>query len=64
MIVSLAGAVALPLIGFLRVQTGGYAVSMAMLASLLVLSSFLVLSLGRILAPRNAAARSEVGSVG
>ena len=60
MIVSLAGAVAQPLIGLLKEQTGGYAAAMAMLAFLLVLSSLLVLALGHTLAPRAAATQPRM----
>jgi ACS family tartrate transporter-like MFS transporter len=56
MIVSLAGAVAQPIIGMIKDQTGGYSVSMAALAFTLLLASMLVLAMSRSLAPSAATA--------
>jgi len=56
-IVSLAGAIGQPVIGILREQTGSYSVAMAVLAFGLVLSSLLVLALGRTVVPQTSAAK-------
>ena len=63
-IVALGGVVGPSIIGVLKEQTGSYASSLATLAFGLVLSSLLVLAIGRSLAPRASMAGSEVGSVG
>jgi ACS family tartrate transporter-like MFS transporter len=55
MTVSLAAALAQPLIGMVKEQTGGYGAGMAMLAFLLVVASVVVLTLGQKLIPRAAA---------
>ena len=59
-VASLAGAVAQPIIGMIKDQTGGYAASMAMLAFGLVLSAMLIVAFSRSLAPGEAVAK--VGS--
>jgi ACS family tartrate transporter-like MFS transporter len=51
-------------IGVVKEQTGGYAVSMAMLAIGLVLAALIVLALGRAVVPRAAMAKPKAGSVG
>ena len=56
-IVSLAGAVAQPIIGMIRDETGGYAVSMAALALGLLLASLLIMAVSRSLAPAGAVAK-------
>jgi hypothetical protein len=55
-VVAFAGAVCQPLIGMMKEQTGGYAVSMAALAFGLLLGSMLVAAMSRSLAPNNTAA--------
>jgi ACS family tartrate transporter-like MFS transporter len=56
MVVAFAGAVCQPLIGMMKEQTGGYAVSMAALAFGLVLGSMLVAAVSRSLAPTESTA--------
>jgi MFS transporter, ACS family, tartrate transporter len=58
-IVALGGVVAPPVIGVLKEQTGSYAPAMALIAGGLVISSSLVLTLRRSLAPRLAFAVAE-----
>ena len=52
MIASLGGFVGPFLLGFLKERTGGYTIAMAMIAACLVGAAFIVLALGRAMAPR------------